>query len=59
MPAEPHSERKNSPATGAPAPAMSEAREPPQTSETSVSHKSLSRTPGMFSAKARKNTARR
>ena len=47
----------NAAATGAPAPAMSEAREPPQTSETSVSHKSLSRTPGIFLANARKNTA--
>ena len=47
----------NAAATGAPAPATSEARNPPHTSETSHSHPSLSRTPGIFWANAKKNTA--
>ena len=55
MPAEPHSERKNSPATGAPAPSAAAASRSPAPA-SSPSSASLASMPGIPRAKARKKT---
>ena len=55
MPAEPHSERKNSPATGAPAPSAAAASRSPAPA-SSPSSASLASMPGIPRAKAIKKT---